>query len=161
MSYSELEDITSLSRTLISRGIRNMETLNLISVNRNQKPSEFKIIGFQPQGWAKFPAKQIMKLKAFDNLHIRHKNELNALKLLFLIIAFRDNNTNTTSISYDKIQDYTKIHRTDVRSAISLLVVWGLIQVEQSGSDIEKKSNIYRICGIDNRHAGNTTYDIF
>lgn len=161
LSYSALQEITCLSRSSVSKGISMLESLNLISVDRKQKPSEFKIIGLELHGWAKFPAKRIMKMKAFSNLHLRHKNELHALKLLFLLIAFRDNRSNTARISYDKIELYTNIHRTDVRSAISLLIVWGLVQVEHSESDIESRSNIYRLCGIDNLHAGNTNYNSF
>ena len=110
-------------------------------------------------GWAKFPGKRIINSKIFEKLHLRHKNELNALKLYFLLTAHRNTALNSTNIGYEKIETYTGIKRTDICSAISLLINYGLVQVERGVGDINARSNTYRVCGIDHRHAGNMNYE--
>jgi len=82
---------------------------------------------------------------------------LDALKLFFLFIARRGNDTNLANIGYDKIEEYTGIKRVRIKTAISFLASLSLVYVEHIQSRINPNgvSSAYRIVGIDSyNHMG-------
>lgn len=170
LSYSDFEKIVGLSRAKIAGGLKILEGLKIVEINKASKTSVYQLVNFDPKrGWAKLPYRNFYHdgcIKVFEEFHLRKKNELNALKMYLLIASFRDNESNLTFISYEKIHQYTGIPEKDIRSAISLLVNFNLLQVDKaraSEGDGEaaktKSKNIYRLIGLKGKHLGNTSSD--
>ena len=112
------------------------------------------------RGWGKLPAKTLYsngRLQVFDHFHLRKPVELDALKLYFLFVERRDNNSNLARVSFDKIIDYTQIPRNRIKLGTSLLVSSGLIHVERMPSKESEHGvmNAYRLAHLDPyRHMG-------
>ena len=110
--------------------------------------------GFDPtKGWSKFPFKGMYSggaIGVFSEFHLRQAAELDALKLFFLLVAFRDNSTNLANIGYDKIETYTEIKRSRIKAGLSLLAAMPLVHIERlpSLSNPNGIFNAYRIVGI-------------
>jgi DNA-binding transcriptional ArsR family regulator len=173
LSYSDFERIVGLSRAKIAGGLKKLEEIGIITTDKGGKTSVYQLVGYNPkEKWAKLPCRYLYKnecIKVFSDFHLRHKNELNALKMYLLAVAFRDNTSNHAIISYEKINHYTGISENDICYAISLLVNLKLIQVDRSptesiegqteGSWTFKHKNMYRLIGLKGRHLGNTSSD--
>lgn len=161
LSYTEFSHITGLSRAKIAAGLALLLEHELISKDTRFRTNCYVIENHEATPWGKLPALRLYsedgyKLHAFHRFNLRQKNELNALKLYYLIIAFRNNATNYAKIGYDKITYYTGIQRSDIRTAISLLIGLKLIHVDEAPSRYEQgKVNCYRLVYLDsNRHRG-------
>lgn len=180
LTYSHLGEITGLSRAKISAGIQILEKLGLISVIRDGRKNKYIVSNYPGDGeggWAKLPTKGLykeldrdkksgnnedeipkyMKIEVFHKFKLRSKSEANALKLYLLIIAFRSEKTNSANIGYDKISKYTGILRKDIRTAISHLINFNLIHVDnvKSLNHHDQTSSAYRPLYVDSRkHAG-------
>jgi hypothetical protein len=100
-----------------------------------------------------------MRSPPFRDFHLRRRAELDALKLYYLFIAFRDNATNETFISYDKIAEYTGVERGNIKRGQSLLVTHDLVNVDYARSNASEfgVKNSYRLVGLEpNQHMGMT-----
>lgn len=165
LTYSEIGDITGLSRTKISGGLRILLELGVILSIGQGRNNVYKIANYEERGgWAKLPAKGLYtkdfsKIEAFHKFHLRLKNELNALKLYLIIIALRNNATNYAQVGYEKLSSYTGVHRNEIKSALSLLINLELIQVDSEPSEINQFAtvNMYRLCYLETyKHKGTT-----
>lgn len=152
MTYDSLETTTGLSRAKISGGLDVLQQHNVIRRKAFGRRSAFKLVDFGASGWGKVPAKRLYsptthRIIFMNDFHLRKAVELNAMKLLLLFIARRDNATNLAQISYDKIEDYIGIDREKIRSGLSFLAALGMVHIEHIPSDISKFgiSNAYRI----------------
>ena len=167
-TYDTIQRSTSLSRPVISRGLRVLEGLSLVNKLPEDKRSVYRLANYVPQGtewngWAMLPAKRLYNARgnivAFEDFKLRSRVELDALKLLMLFVAFRDRYTNLANISYDKITEYTGIERGRIKSGLGFLATHSLVVTEQlpSGSSEHGVSNAYRVLGIDPlNHLGTT-----
>jgi len=164
LSYTELMNITDVSRAKIAEGLNILISMKLIEKIGINKTNIYKISNYKPDGgWAKLPAKSLYDksmnhIIAFKQFKLRSKNELNALKLFLLLIALRNDDTNYANASYNTINLYTGISKNDIRSAISLLININFINVDKSNSDLkpDQTINLYRITGIDRYKHGGT-----
>jgi DNA-binding transcriptional ArsR family regulator len=163
VTYDRLAVATGLSRAKISGGLAVLEQAGLI-LREVDGRSSYQVSNYDPtRGWGKLPAKHLYgsdgAITAFLDFHLRRRAELDALKLYYVIVAFRDNSTNMTNISYDKVNEYAGIHRAYIKSGQSLLVSHGLIHVEytSSGQSDTWIRNRYRLVGLSSRqHMGTT-----
>jgi len=169
LTYTYLSDISGVSRAKIAGGIKILIQLDLITEVGIGRNNIYEVKNHDVfSGWAKLPARGLYgknqkRISAFQNFHLRVKNELNALKIYLLVVAFRSNDLNNTKISYDKISTYTGIHRNEIKSAISLLINLNMLQVDSVDSDINKYStaNVYRLCYLEPyKHRGTTTKEL-
>lgn len=169
LTYSQLSEISGLSRAKVAGGLRILKDHKLISQVGNGRNNIYKIANFGTQGgWSKLPAKKLYssdlkKINSFYKFNLRSKNELNALKTYFLIIALRNNEINYAQISYDKISQYTGINRSEIRSAISLLINLGLVHVDVGSSMVNQEltTNMYRPCYLEPyKHRGTALREI-
>lgn len=163
LSYTDLTTITSLSRKLVSEGLKKLISAGLIEKTTEKKMNRYAIPKVSNEtGWGKLPASAIYddrleRIKAFRYFKLRKKIELNALKLYFLIVAQRDSASNSAKMTYETIMKYTGIHRSEINPAISLLVSTELIRVIKVESEGNKRylANTYRLVGIDSyKHEG-------
>lgn len=162
LTYSRMGEVTGLSRAKLSAGLSVLEERSLIE-RQPAGRSSYRIEDYNPQvGWAQFPARGLYKngvIPTFTDLNLRHRAELDALKLYYLFASRRDRNTNKAHISYLTIEEYSGVHHDSIRRALSLLAVAGLVHVEQgsSGQYEGGVSNAYRLAHLHPRsHAGTT-----
>jgi hypothetical protein len=157
ISYSEFEEIAGGSRTLIANGIRMLESYGLIERNSSPKTHVYRLQHYADRGYAQLPKRHILQSEhgsRIAQLSLRNVMTLNALKLYLLLAAFRDTRLNKALISYDKIEDYTKIRRRDIRPAISTLIEYRLIDrrgPDRGAETFEEEaslSNEYTIIGL-------------
>lgn len=162
LTYDELEVATSLSRSKVSAGLRVLDERGIIGRDQHGRSTyalnDFHLGG----GWAKFPALRLYvegRIQFFDELHLRKRAELDALKLWYLFAARRDNDVNLAKITYDQIAELTDIARDRIKTGLSLLAANGMIHVEHVPSRHSEYgvANAYRLPQIDSsRHMGST-----
>lgn len=149
-SITELEAMTSLSRPMVIKGIRHLETNGLIKVNKSEHVHRYTLVAScqaerdKDLGWAKIPRTKILKeLPLFLN---RGAVALESLKTYVCLLSRRPNQSSVVSCSYEIILIHTNGQRSNLRKAIDLLVGHGLIK---SDSAIDMKSaNVYTLLGI-------------
>ncbi|MGZ8189119.1 MAG: helix-turn-helix domain-containing protein [Methylosarcina sp.] len=90
LTYTEISDITGLSRAKIAGGLKILLELGVISSVGEGRNNIYYIENFENRGgWSKLPAKglyskDLSRIEAFQNFHLRSKNELNALKIYLI-----------------------------------------------------------------------------
>ena len=163
LTYDQLGMVTGLSRVTISGGLSALQRHGLIA-RKVEGRSTYHLSNYDPKrDWGKLPAKGLYassgEIAAFRDFHLRRRVELDALKLYYLFVAFRNNASNLAHISYDKIHEYTDIERTNIKRGQSFLVAQGLVYVEHLPSEINQRgvTNLYRLVGLSPRqHMGTT-----
>ena len=162
-TYDELCAATGLSRAKLSNGLDVLREFEIVGRGPESGRSTYQLLGYNfNRGWAKLPKKSMYshgRITAFADFQLRKPIELEALKLFFLFVARRGNDTNVANIGYEKIEEYTDIQRPRIKPAISYLASLSLIYVEHftSRTSPERISSGYRIVGIDpHNHAGTT-----
>lgn len=167
LTYTQISDITSLSRSKISGGLKILIGMGLIEQIHVGRNNIYQVSNFNNKsGWAKLPCKGLysknsQRIRAFEYFKLRAKNELNALKIYLLIVSFRNTATNYAQVSYRKISEYTGTQQNDIRPALSLLVNLTLIHIDTGNSEINQYStiNLYRPCHLEAyKHRGTTPY---
>lgn len=160
LTYDQLELATSLSRSKISAGIRILENRGLIEREAEGR-STFRLCDLDPSfGWAKFPARGLYRdgrIGFFDELNLRKRVELDALKLWYFFVARRDDSVNLAKVTYDQIADLTGITRSRIKSGVSLLAANSMIHVEHIPSRQSEYgiANAYRLPQVHgSRHMG-------
>lgn len=158
-SYTELEEMTGLSRLLISRSLRLLEELQAINTVRIGNACAYELIGVERNGgWCSAPQEHLLAgtayLRKLNGIRetLRRPSSLYAMKLYILLLVFRDRRSNVTRISYEKISAYTGMRREDIS------VAWQIIAALQLGyladdNEIPLKSgershNRYRVRGL-------------
>lgn len=154
LNYDQLERMIGRSRTLIAEGLRVLGQQGLI--RPAGKRSIYALEGYEPSGWGKFPLRALYKgetIEFFDECRLRSRTELDALKLLFLFVALRSEDSNLAKVSYDRINYYTGISRENIKRGTSLLATHGIVFTEHAVSEVNEYgvANAYRIRGIDSR----------
>ncbi|MDR3417154.1 MAG: hypothetical protein P4L83_13300 [Nevskia sp.] len=160
--YRVLAEAAGLSRASVSAGLKVLEARGLISRTHSGRNVIYKLHRYNVPGeWAKLPARALYssdftRILPFKHFTLRNKNELNALKLYYLVLALRHNAENLARAAYDTIHLYTNIPQNDIRGAISFLAAVNLVHVEASPRVGELGyRNGYRPVGISPRiHAG-------
>lgn len=158
-TYNELEKATGISRNKVWEGIDVLKKMNLIEISSTKTRNNiYRIVGYKEIPWCKIPLRKFVKNKAivdvFCDFSLRKKTSLHAMKIYFLILYFRSNQTNYASISYDKISQYLGITKSDIRPALSLLqhAKFTLLDRINSPNNLSRyRHNIYWVSGIDSR----------
>lgn len=159
VTYDHFQSVMGKSRAIVSSGLKALVSANLIESTGSR--SLYRFTNYNPnEGWCKLPCKILYNkglIPFFDDCNLRKNTELDAIKLFFLFAAFRNNETNVASISYEKITERAGIPRERIKRATALLAVNGVAFPEQMPSS---KSSLgvsfgYRLAGIDTyRHQG-------
>ena len=155
VTYDTFERATGLSRAKVSAGLKALEGAGLVE-REPQGRSSYALRDFDPtQGWGKLPYRGLYgdsgQMPSFADFKLRQAAELNALKLYFLLVAARDNESNLAKISYDKITEYTGLDRAKIKPALTVLAVAGLVYTEHVRSTTRDNgiANSYRIAHLD------------
>jgi hypothetical protein len=158
LTYQDLHEVTWLSRTKISEGLTVLKALEVITSTPEAR-STFQIVEYGVPPWGKLPAKGLYKdgaITPFSYFHLRHQNELRALKIFLLLVALRNNETNMAPVSYQRIHAGTGIPEKSIKAALNLLMLHGLIHIERfQRLDEPGTFTAYRIAHVDPyRHMG-------
>lgn len=163
VTYDAFERTIGHSRSKVARGLAVLDEHGLIE--RGEARSTYALDGFDPErGWGKFPWRGFHPggsevIRAFEAMRLRQRAELDAMKLLFLLVAARDNKTNLAHVTYDAITEQTGIARQHIPAAVGLLVTHQLVYPRSAPSEQSEYgvSTSYRLRGIDaRRHEGTT-----
>ena len=156
MSYSVLEGAACLSRALVSSGLDRLGSLIVTDRGSGQRASTYSIGGFPSRsgGWAKFPGEYFEAGKILRGFSTRSGLDLDALKLYFVLLAFRENRSGEATITYDKIGEYSGLRPRQISHARSKLISAELITLYSprdpagtSGGDFQQ-CNRYLIRGL-------------
>lgn len=161
VTYDDLGSSLNISRTKISKGIQLL--LQQGWIERGEGRSQYSFTS-PDAPWGKVPVKALYDrhraITAFDSWSLRNSLELDALKLYFLLIAFRDARLNYTSMRYNVMNEYTGVQIGKIKGAMNFLVVTNLVYVEREARDpfdLTNPANLYRLRGVDPyRHAATT-----
>lgn len=153
ISYSQLEEITGLSRPMVARAIKILierEIIKKDGIGRGATNS-YQLID-KEVGWAKLPYQSLKSsLKDFSN---RGVVCMYALKNLLVIAKFRDNKKTYTQITHETLVNKTGTPTNKIKAANDILITHGLIRLVRinDGTKISTKANIYGMTGLtDNR----------
>lgn len=130
VSYQGLMTITGLSRPMIARGIKALESNSLISVSRGGYINNYQLTcSSDDRGWAKAPCVKIQE--NLSGLPNRGEASLAALKIYVYLLSVRPNAEREVSASYQKIRTSTGISQKWVRAGLDLLFSNLLIHVRR------------------------------
>jgi hypothetical protein len=160
VTYDDFETKTTLSRAKVARGLTLLKERQILALEPNGR-STFHLTGSNlPSGWGKFPNKGLYSqgtIAAFRNMHLRLPAELDAIKLYFLFVSRRDNDTNMAKISYEKIEEYSGVNHNNIKRALSFLSLQNLVFPEYFLSSLTEygMASAYRLAHIlPRRHMG-------
>lgn len=155
VSYDDLQLFTGLSRIKVSAALRLLEAAGILTIRRHKRTNRYMMNDILKAGcWAQLPQTHLVQngTLVFAKFQLRHRNELNALKLYLLLVAYRNAHGNFTAIGYDRICEISGLLRNDVMSACALLINFELITVEEHDTIAHtagRPHKRYRICGLD------------
>jgi len=141
LTYNDFCKISSLSRSLVSEGLKVLYDYDLIgnvSLTPRKKIYTVDVIAGLKDGWCKLPLSGILdedrRVSAFQSMHNRYKFELVALQVYIYLIYARDNNNEFILARKSTIYKKIKCTPVELNKAITYLVHIGLLH------KIEKKN---------------------
>jgi hypothetical protein len=162
LTWNDLGQCTGVSRAKLAAGLSSLESRRLVEREPNGR-STFLLRDFgDGHVWAKLPAKPLYSdsgVRAFAKFTLRTRTELDALKLYLLFAARRDVKQNITMLSYPMIEEYSGVQHHNIKPALSLLIVQGLIIVDSRPSETNQYgiANGYRLASLQAyQHPGTT-----
>ena len=158
-TYTDLEDMTGLSRTMISKGLRILEEIEAIKTEKDGNRSVYALQGIDEDGkWCAIPQDHLLDgadyLKRLRGIRetIRRPASLYAMKMYILLLVFRDRRRNSTRISYNSISRYTGLRRDGISLGWQILASWQLGWLADDSEDPlrkgERRHNRYKIRGL-------------
>lgn len=150
MTYDQIMDSASLSRTLVSRGLKKLKDSGLIECEGTTRKKIYLLKGATNRGWCKLPRKNLIKkndiVSAFTAFTQRYEFERDALKLFVYLLSIRSNSKRHVDVSRGSIYEKTGIKIDAIDGALGLLRSVGLLE------KVESK-------GYLKRYKGNTSHE--
>lgn len=144
-SITDIETLTGLSRPMVIKGLKHLESINLIEIIRGKYAHSYRVIESQEDiGWAKVPYQPV--LRELKDLLNRGSVSLLVLKTYIYLLAIRLNTSTTVSASYETIRSHTQGQRSEIRRALDILVIHQLIKCDKVAD--KSTHNVYTIIGI-------------
>lgn len=135
-TYDELMEATTLSRSMISRGLKRLSSLALITREGTTRKKIYVINGAPRNGWCKLPKKALIKkgleISAFTSFTQRYRHERDALKIFLYLIASRSNTKRFVDLSRGVITKQTGVKLADIDGALGFLRSVGLLEKIES-----------------------------
>jgi len=148
LSLAELEWLTNCSRPMVVKGTQFLAAQGLLKIHRSGASNVYTLQGFAAKGhFSKVPWK--LMHTQLRKLPDRGATALSALKILFVLLAFRDDVTNRASISHIKIRNYGGMKTGDVRAGIDHLVNHYLVHVSEDEDAIEEGRSAHSYTVLD------------
>lgn len=136
-TYDQLTEMCSLSRALVSRGLKKLERVGLLK-SSGVRSKTYTFDGGAYRGWCKLPKRAVVKneeqipaMAAFQN---RYSHERNALKLFLYLLASRSNSKRYVDLCRGTIAKQTGIPLDEIDGALGFLRSISLVsKVEDKG----------------------------
>lgn len=137
MTYDQLCERCSLSRTLVRKGLVRLFDTRLIE-KLGEKRVTYIFAGDARKSWCKLPRKEVVNtddnIPALAAILNRYSYERNALKLYIYILSVRNNSKCHVDLSKQIIKKQTGIKCAEIEGATSYLLSIGLLsKVEGQG----------------------------
>lgn len=138
MTYDAISAGCSLSRKMVSEGLKKLLNLQLIIKEGTTRKISYVIQGSLDFGWAKLPKRALIKLnqevEAFQSIKNRYAYERDAMKLFIYLLTVRTNRYQHIDVSRGQICQATGIELLKIDESLSYLTGLGLIErVEPQG----------------------------
>lgn len=132
LTYDQLSEYCSLSRVLVSRGLKKLISCGLIHKQGTTRKVVYEIVGLSISGWCKLPCRALLgpngRVVSFTGLKNRYPSERDALKLFLYLLSIRQNSLSEVSVSRGKISQITGLSVYDIDSSIGVLRAIELIE---------------------------------
>ena len=147
LSISDLEKLTGLSRPMVIRGLKSLEGLGIIDIDKTEHTYQYELtVSEGNENWGKIPYERVRaRLPEIGNRGIV---TLTALKIYILLIWARPNESLSVSMGYDKLLNYLGCQRCHLRPALDILYSHMLIGIKKEGLDAKALHNVYTILGL-------------
>jgi DNA-binding transcriptional ArsR family regulator len=148
ISISELEDFTGLSRPMVQRGIKLLETMDIIEIDRGHA-NEYTLTELPDDSyWTKLPVDRLKR--NVSTIPNRGIVPLTALKIYLLLLSFRKNDSVHITMPYDFFCSELGIQRSHIRSALDILYSHKLLHVSHEPRvKLGSQPNVYTILGLE------------
>lgn len=134
LTFSNLCEIASLSRSLVNEGLKILyakELIKNISPSVRKKIYTVDVLEKHDDGWCKLPFKGVVgedqKVSAFQSMHNRYPFELLALQTYMYLLYARDNRQEYTLARKKTICEKLKCRLPELNKAITYLIHIGLL----------------------------------
>ncbi|ARC95170.1 replication protein (plasmid) [Vibrio coralliilyticus] len=143
-SLTDLETLTGLSRPMVMRGLKKIEALGLIEVDKSHYVNRYTfLIRDGDDKWAKVPVvKMRSALRGIDNRGIA---PFVGLKLYLTLLSLRYGQDTIVTVAHDTLRDYTRVQPKQIRKGLDVLYSHGLVHLQPRD---EKTSNQYQLIGL-------------
>ncbi|MFS1877502.1 hypothetical protein [Enterovibrio norvegicus] len=136
-TYDQLTEMCSLSRSLVSRGLKKLRSIGIVSAT-GVRSKTYTIGNSAYSGWCKLPKRAIVRneerIPSMSAFHNRYAHERNALKCFLYIISSRNNSQTYIDLSRGAIAKGTGVALDEIDGAIGFLRSISLIsKVEDKG----------------------------
>lgn len=163
LTYNELEDWSGTSRAMIRPALDRLVDLVKIRRGAGHRPNQYRVFPFvDGKQWKKIPTGRLLHKRShvgrntLERFDARSRASLSALKVLSVLLAWCQPETNEALVAYSVIQSRTGLSRTDISRGSSMLIELGLISVRspRDGTDwwtyteAEARTNRYLIHGL-------------
>lgn len=164
VTYDRLQSLTGLSRAKVSQALAELIERQLVLQEGSTQRRQYAL-ELGDGRWFKLPCRRLVsheRILPFTRFNLRSKHELHAMKLYLYLASVRDNKTEFSVASYEKIYRQTGIPERDIRRAISaLLGVELLHNVQRESSTVHPASrdgefgpNRYYLAGYQDLFSG-------
>ncbi|MDK1236982.1 hypothetical protein [Cronobacter turicensis] len=169
LTYDQISQICSLSRKLVSDGLRFLKATGVIEVSGDRKKKYILLNCERNDGvrrvarfsstnghWCKLPFKGVVdeknRITAFEAMTNRSVHELNALRLFLYLLMVRSRGFSHSFVTLKKIKTRLSINYQEVMIAIGYLQSLGLVVKVDVGTNSignydERFSISFLVCG--------------
>lgn len=136
-TYDQLTEMCSLSRSLVSRGLKKLGQVGLLN-SSGVRSKTYTFAGNAYKGWCKLPKRAVVRneerIPALAAFHNRYAHERNALKLFLYLLASRSNSKAYVDLCRGIIFKKTGIPLDEIDGALGFLHSVSLVsKVEDKG----------------------------
>jgi len=150
LTYDQLGDSCSLSRSLIKRGLDKLKQESLIRKEGTTRKKVYVLEGGIARGWCKLPKKELLKkdieISAFKAFTQRYEHERDALKIFLYILSIRSNSKRFVDVSRGKISEVTGVKLGDIYGALGFLRSIGLLDDVKSRGHLKSAVDTCSFC---------------
>jgi hypothetical protein len=126
-SITQLQVLTGMSRPMLISGIRSLDEIGTLAVDRSGYRSAYKLV--QAEGQTHFSKLPRDTVRArLRNLPNATAEALAALKVYLTLLTVRQRNSHLAPISHRRLQAYTAIRPSVIAKGTSILIEHGLVR---------------------------------
>lgn len=168
-TYDQLTEMCSLSRALVSRGLRKLEQVGLLN-SSGVRSKTYTFVGNAYKGWCKLPKRAVVRneerIPALAAFHNRYVHERNALKFFLYLLASRSNSKAYVDLCRGIIVKQTGIPLDEIDGALGFLRSVSLVsKVEDKGylarsAGREQQDRLHRYWVVGSESLNYKTYSV-